>query len=344
MRNKIILLTFITIGIAFNTMGQLSKSAAKKGWHQLDKKNDGYFGISLNQAYDFIKNKNLKSKRVVVAVIDSGIDTLHEDLKSVLWVNPKEIPGNGKDDDKNGYVDDVHGWNFLGGKDGRNVTVDSDEAARVYHKLKSQWEEKDVDVSKLSKSDKKSYELYVRAKDKVANGINEKESEYISKIAPLLKKGDSVLQKEIGKAEYNGEDLKKIDPTDINAKIAKELIVGIGEANGSLEITNKQLIDQLEGELRKMDAANNPPKEYRKEIVQDDETNVNDRNYGNNDIMTTTSYHGTHCSGIIGAVRKNKKGVDGIADNVSIMALRAVPDGDEHDKDVANAIRYAVDN
>jgi subtilisin family serine protease len=344
MRNKIILLTFITIGFAFNTMGQLSKSGAKKGWHQLDKKNDGYFGISLNQAYDFIKNKNLKSKRVVVAVIDSGIDTLHEDLKSVLWVNPKEIPGNGKDDDKNGYIDDVHGWNFLGGKDGRNVTVDSDEAARVYHKLKSQWEGKDVDVSKLSKTDKKSYQLYVRAKDKVVNGINEKESEYISKIAPLLKKGDSVLQKEIGKAEYNGEDLKKIEPIDINAKIAKELIVGIGEANGSLEITNKQLIDQLDGELRKIDAANNPPKEYRKEIVQDDETNVNDRNYGNNDIMTSTSYHGTHCSGIIGAVRKNKKGVDGIADNVSIMALRAVPDGDEHDKDVANAIRYAVDN
>jgi subtilisin family serine protease len=106
--------------------------------------NDGYYGISMDRAYEFVKSKNLKSTPVIVAVIDSGVDTLHEDLKPILWRNPKEIPGNGIDDDKNGYVDDVNGWNFLGGRDGDNVEKDSYESARIYHKLKEKWGEKEV--------------------------------------------------------------------------------------------------------------------------------------------------------------------------------------------------------
>src|SRR6187399_1443992 len=107
------------------------------GWHLMDIEKNGFYGISLEKAYEFVKGK--KSNTIVVAVIDSGVDTLHEDLKDILWTNPKEIPGNGIDDDKNGYIDDVHGWNFIGGKDGRNVKNDSYEAARVYHKYKAKY-------------------------------------------------------------------------------------------------------------------------------------------------------------------------------------------------------------
>ena len=121
--------------LCFGAMAQ--KSEVPKGWHLMDPKEDGYYGISMNKAYEFVKSKNLKSSPVIVAVIDSGIDTLHEDLKPILWRNTKEIAGNGIDDDKNGYVDDVYGWNFLGGRDGNNVEKDSYEAARVYHNLKS---------------------------------------------------------------------------------------------------------------------------------------------------------------------------------------------------------------
>ncbi len=282
---------------------------------------------------------------MIVAVIDSGIDTLHEDLIPVMWTNPKEIPGNGKDDDKNGYIDDVHGWNFLGGKDGRNVKVDSYEGARVYNKLKTKWEDKDVDIEALSTSERAEYQDYLRARQKILGDINTEEISYLKQLLPRFLKGDSILRKEIGKEEYNGNELKANNTDEWDAKFTKRIILGICKVNNdSYDITNVQLIDDINGKMRKADAANNPPKEYRKEIVGDDETDINDRFYGNNDIMASTPFHGTHCSGIIAAARNNDKGIDGIADNVRIMMLRAVPDGDEHDKDIANAIRYAVDN
>jgi len=341
--------TLLVSGLLFgaSSFAQSSEGTEKKApnnWHQMDKTETGFNGISLNKAYDFLKSKNLKSKKVIVAVIDSGIDTLHEDLKTVLWTNPKEIPGNRKDDDKNGYIDDIHGWNFIGGKDGKNVKEDSDEGSRVYHKLKSRWEGKEVNIDSLSPSDKKSFAMYQKAKEKVVGEVNESEIGYLKMLYPKFLAGDSVLRKELSKEEYNGEDLKSNNTTDQNGKMAKGLILNISKANDSYEITNTQLIDEIGGQLRKAEAATVAPKAYRADVVKDDESNLNDRSYGNNDIMASTPFHGTHCSGIIGAARNNEKGIDGIADNVNIMMLRAVPDGDEHDKDIANAIRYAVDN
>lgn len=333
-----------SVVFAQSTEDNSKEKKAPNNWYRLDKSETGYNGISLGKAYEFLQNKHLKSKRVTVAVIDSGIDTLHEDLKSALWTNPKEIPGNGKDDDKNGYIDDIHGWNFIGGKDGKNVKEDSYEGTRVYHSLKTIWEGKEVDTAKLSAADKKSYAVFQKAKDKVVGDVNPAELSFIKSLLPGFKAGDSVLRKELSKEEYSGNDLQNHTTTDANAKKTKGFILQLCKANNSYDITNQQLLDELNGQLRKADAATVPPPTYRKDIVKDDETNINDRNYGNNDLMASTPFHGTHCSGIIGAVRNNEKGIDGIADNVSIIMVRAVPDGDEHDKDIANAIRYAVDN
>lgn len=338
--NKIITLALSTL--LFSTAATAQKDVPKN-WHQLDPKTSGYNGISLDKAYGLIKTNKLKSKRVVVAVIDSGIDTLHEDLKTVLWTNPKEIPYNGIDDDKNGYIDDVHGWNFLGGKDGRNVKEDSYESARVYYRFKDKWEGK-TEADAITMADKNEFAMFTRAKEATVGEANPAMEKQLRGMSETLKVGDSIIRKEIGKEEYNITDLEKYEPTNFKAKTTKSILKNISAANNSTDITNVQLIEQLAGELKKMDAANNAPKEYRKEIVGDDENNLNDRSYGNNDIMASTPMHGTHCSGIIAAARNNGKGVDGIADNVRIMMLRAVPDGDEHDKDIANAIRYAVDN
>lgn len=333
-------------GTAFAQDSEKKESEKKvpNGWHLLDREKDGFHGISLDKAYEHIKSKNLKSRKILVAVIDSGIDTLHEDLKPVMWTNKKEIPGNGIDDDKNGYIDDIHGWNFIGGKDGRNVKEDSYEGARVYHKLRPLWEGKEVDEEKLSPAEKESYKTYLRAKEKTVGGVNQEEIGFIKQIFPKFLKGDSVLRKETGKEEYTGEDLKALTVTDSDAKMARSFLLNISKANNSYDISNQQIIDEFNGQMRKADAANNPPKEYRKDIVGDNENDINDRSYGNNDIMASTPFHGTHCAGIIAAARNNGKGMDGVADNVEIMMLRAVPDGDEHDKDIALAIRYAVDN
>lgn len=323
---------------------QTGGDAVPLNWHQLDKATTGYYGISLDKAYDFIKTKKLKSKQVLVAVIDSGIDTLHEDLKPVLWTNPGEIPYNGIDDDKNGYVDDVHGWNFLGGKDGRNVKQDSYEGARVYHALKAKYGTLIPDESSVSDAEKKEIEIYKKAQQKVVGDVNPSEVSFYKKMLPSFKLGDSVITKELNKEEYNCNDLESYSTTDPNAKKTRAILLQLCKSNGSNEITNKEIIEELEGNIRKAETAEKAPEEYRKNIVQDDETNINDRNYGNNDIMASTPRHGTHCSGIIAGVRNNGKGGDGVADNVRIMMLRAVPDGDEHDKDIALAIRYAVDN
>src|SRR5438034_2202431 len=160
--NRSFLFSLITGFIFSSGFAQTSvKESVPKGWHLLNKQTSGYYGISLDKAYDFLKDK--KSTPVIVAVIDSGVDTTHEDLKPILWHNPGEIPGNGIDDDKNGYVDDVYGWNFLGGHDGRNVEQDSYEAARVYHSLKSKWEDKDVSTMNLTKEEKDEYDMWKRA-------------------------------------------------------------------------------------------------------------------------------------------------------------------------------------
>ena len=187
--------------------------------------------------------------------------------------------------------------------------------------------------------------MYLKAKEKIGRTkIDQTELLFMKQILPKLEKGDSVIAKELNKSEFNCADLDNYSPTDINAKNAKFLYLGLCKLNGNDSITNKQILEDLQDQIKKGDALETAPKNYRAEIVKDDETNVDDKFYGNNDVMTGTPTHGTFCSGIIGGIRSNGKGIDGIADNVKIMMVRAVPDGDEHDKDIANAIRYAVDN
>ena len=324
-----------------------AQNAVPKGWHLKDRATDGYYGISLDKAYQAVKDK--KSKTVVVAIIDSGIDTTHEDLRPILWTNPKEIPGNGIDDDGNGYVDDIHGWNFLGGRDGRNVKEDSYEATRVYHKYKAQFENV-KDPSTLSKDRQEEYTMWKKAeKDLDVNPESAMNVMLIKNAYKAALAGDSILAKKMGKTEYTGNDVEKFMPADDEGKAAKKKVMILYQGLGiELDRSNKEVLseigDYVSGEERKANALTQAPEDYRGEIVKDNYNDINDRFYGNNDIMAGTPFHGTHVAGIIGALRNNGKGIDGIANDVRIMMIRAVPDGDEHDKDVALAIRYAADN
>jgi cell wall-associated protease len=287
-------------------------------------------------------------------VIDSGVDTLHEDLKAVLWKNPKEIPGNGIDDDKNGYVDDVYGWNFLGGRDGRSVEKDSYESSRVYHGLKSKYEGKDIDEAKLSPADKREYLMWLRAKAEVGT-VDPSSMLNLRIVRGVLKDAlmaDSVLKGKL-KENYTGKDVDGYTPAqdDDAGKKAKRNILRLYRGfDLDLEQPVSQVLSDVEeyvtSEDTKSKAADAKPTPFREDIVKDNYSDFNDKFYGNNDVMVSkaAALHGTHVAGIIGAARGNGLGMDGVADNVKIMMVRAVPDGDEHDKDIALAIRYAVDN
>ncbi|MEI6087916.1 MAG: S8 family peptidase [Bacteroidota bacterium] len=321
-----------------------------KGWHLLDQIDDHYYGISLNKAYQFLKEHNRQSKQVIVAVLDSGVDTTHEDLKDNLWRNPKEIPGNGIDDDGNGYIDDVYGWNFLGGKDGRNVKKCSDERSRIYHHYKAEFLYKTIDTTTLSYDEKSHYTLWKKAASELNFSAEEQtELMYVDITAKAIKKHDKILRKELEQEEYTVETLEKFEP---NSKIGREAKLGYLTCMKILGIeseeTNRSTIEELDeyidGKKAAFESKEQVPVDYRSQIVQDNYADFSDNHYGNNDVMGPNPMHGTHVTGIIAAKRNNGIGMDGVADNVLVMMVRVIPDGDEYDKDVALGIRYAVDN
>lgn len=332
----LLLIAFMLVKDGFNQV-TLSKTPPKD-WHLLDNIRDSFYGLNIKAAQAFVKGK--KSFPVIVAVIDSGIDSLHEDLKERLWVNTREMPANGIDDDKNGYIDDVHGWNFLGGKDGRNVEKDSYEVNRVYHLFKDKFEGKEILPETLTETDKYQYGMWLRAKEKLqpklsgSNPGNDFES-IINVLSKLLEDDNEhildILIKSMEGQRLTEEEMKLLE-SEVLAKLSKEDMKTIVDAE-------KKIRDNSNHENKSLEA----PTDYRRDIVKDDENNINDRSYGNNNITGSGSLHGTHVAGIIGAIH-NDTGMDGVSGNVRIMALRAVPDGDEHDKDIALAIRYAVDN
>lgn len=318
----------------------VAQDAAPKNWFHLDLTKDGYPGLSTERMYEELL-KGRQSRTVVVAVIDSGVDAEHEDLADNMWVNEDEIPDNGIDDDNNGYIDDIHGWNFIGGKDGRNVNQENLEVVRLYNRYKQYFAGKDV--SSLSGKDKK---LYANFK-KYEKEIEDKRADIGPKVAQFAPIRDAFakLVSDIGKEaeDITDEDLKNFQTEDMMLSQIIPMVQGMmaqGQSFADLYNDLKGYTDYLEGQLN----YNYNPDFDARDIVGDDPSNLEDRNYGNNDVEGPDAQHGTHVAGIIGAVRGNGVGMDGVADNVRIMSIRAVPDGDERDKDVANAIRYAVDN
>jgi cell wall-associated protease len=341
--------TVLFTSIFFLLLNASAQQNILQGWHLKDKTNDGYYGISLEQAYRFLAANHLKSTPIIVAVLDSGIDTTHEDLKPVLWVNSKEIPGNHKDDDGNGYADDVHGWNFLGNADGRNMNEASSEWIRVYWRYKAKYEGVRLNPDSLSGEQRYEYAMWQKARSGVVGqGIKEEELNNLKKVSETAAFCDSVLSVHFAGKEYTQKDLADYKPQDELEKQIKAYLLDVFKLTPQSQIKNTMLISDLKsyvtGEQRRAMGDKIPPVEYHIDITGDDEKNLQTKYYGNTDIQAATPLHGTHVSGIIAAVRNNGIGMDGIADNVKIMMVRTTPDGDEYDKDIALGIRYAVDN
>ena len=310
---------------------------APENWYHQDPVQSGMPGISTDKAYaQLLKGKEAK-REVVVAVIDSGVDVDHEDLEGKIWINKGEVAGNGLDDDGNGYVDDINGWNFIGGKDGENVNYDTYELTRVYRKLNAKYRGKTAEEV----TDKAEFALYQEVKEKFETEVNswtERASGFMG-FYGRYEVAKKQLKEAMGKEELTEEALKNFKPDSEELKEAKA-VLQFAAANG---LTDEQMQEGNEYFTGFLNYHYNPEFDSRT-IVGDDYDNVNERYYGNNDVTGPDASHGTHVSGIIAAARNNQLGMNGIAHKVKIMAIRAVPNGDERDKDVANAIYYAVDN
>lgn len=343
MTHKIISVLFIGAIIVSSAFAQNSFEKAPDNWFNLDIKQDNVQGLSVEKAYrELLKGKT--SETVVVAVIDSGIDAEHEDLKDIMWVNQGEIPDNGKDDDNNGYIDDIHGWNFIGGENGENVQFDTYEFVRLYRDLHKVY--KDKDVSKLSKKQRKEYDKYLNVKKELEKKQGEAQQQMMQMgmLSQMVSGALEMVKPHLEEdAELSIETLQAIETSDDeDLQQAVDMLSNIF-LNGATMDDLKELEEATQYFDTQLKYHFNPDFDPR-DIVGDNYRNSAERFYGNNDVEGPDAVHGTHVAGIIAAGRTNDIGMKGVANNVRIMSLRAVPDGDERDKDIANAIRYAVDN
>ena len=295
----------------------------KQTWGHLDLVKDTIPGMSVDKAYaEILKNK--KGQTTIVAVIDSGIDIDHEDLSGNIWKNTKEIPNNGKDDDNNGYVDDIHGWNFLG-------TAYNEQLE--YVRLLATGNTSHPRYAEAQTEYNKEFEKYSGLKTNY------------EQIAQQIKAADEALAKHFNKKNYTKEEVNAIK-TD-NQSLQQT--VALAKYIYSLDFDNlSKAYEDISGDLVQItERLNyNLNKEFNGRTTGDNIDDINDKNYGNNNVkpVKKDESHGTHVAGIITATRNNGKGANGVANNVKIMSVRAVPNGDEYDKDIALAIRYAVDN
>ena len=316
-------LTAITAPLNVKKKAAITESDLKR-WSHLDIVTDTIPGMSVDRAYaELLKGKI--GVPVIVGIVDSGVDIEHEDLKNVLWTNAKEIAGNGIDDDKNGYIDDIHGWNFLG-----DITKENLEYERI--------------IKDKTLTDDATYQAAKVLNDKKVAEANVGKSR-LEQMLVAIKDADGALVKHLGKPIYTIEDLKAITSTEADIQKSKMTMQQMLSYGLPVEGLKEAIEKDLTG-FAALSSGENLKTDYRK-VLGDNPNDITDTKYGNNNVMGPDKneiLHGTHVAGIVAQTRNNSLGGDGVANNVQILTVRAVPDGDEYDKDIALGIRYAVDN
>ena len=291
----------------------------KKNWHNLDLEKDSIPGMSVERAYSELLN-GLKAKKVIVAVIDAGIDINHEDLNELIWVNKDEIPNNGIDDDKNGYVDDINGWNFLG--ESYNETLE---------------------MTRLIRDNLNENRRYDSALKTVKSKLDDRKKniDFYNNLILQIENASEIIKTYLEKDSFSDQDLENIITNDSIILDSKKMI----QYYNSIDVDVDYLKDGIEYFSDQVNYHYNINFNGR-DVVGDNIYDINDTDYGNSNVLHSkkSEDHGTHVAGIIAGIRNNNIGNNGINNNLEIMALRAVPNGDEYDKDIALAIRYAVDN
>ena len=322
-----------------------------KTWYHKDFSTTNVYGVNTNNAYKFLESKGLKPRTVVVGVLDSGVEVDHPGLINNMWKNPNEIPNNGIDDDKNGYVDDIYGWNFIGGKTA-DVDADNLEVTRMVKKYQPIFEGTDSAKNRANQAKMpEEYAIYQKSK-KLYDEKGSEAKQYYHYFSGFNNAIPSIVKTLNGKTltKANLAAIKPASQEDSrNLQILNSLVQDAGNVGKTPKEVEELLRKEIEGALKHYESQ--ATKHYnldfdpRAEIVGDNYDNYNEKHYGNNHYEGPDASHGTHVSGIIAGLPHGNEVQYGVAHKVAkIMTVRAVPDGDERDKDVANAIRYAVDN
>lgn len=354
---KLVLAAVFLAGFSF-TYAQESKDSAvdpKENkdlmtWYHKDFATSKVYGVNTANAYKYLESKGLKPKTVVVGVLDSGVQVDHPGLVKNIWSNPNEVPNNGKDDDGNGYIDDVHGWNFIGGKNG-DIDIDNMEVTRVVAKYKPVFEGDDSTKNKANQAKMpEEFAMYMKSKElftKKSVDAKQNFQQYT-----MINEAIPEMLKMLGGKTLTKENIANIKPTDQKQAIGLQVLNNLAQSPAfsgkSPAEVEKLMKEEIKGAL---DHFGPMAKQYdlnydpRAEIVGDNYDDYSEKSYGNNHYQGPDAEHGTHVSGIIAGLPQGKEVQYGVASKVAkIMVVRTVPNGDERDKDVANAIRYAVDN
>ena len=309
---------------------------APRNWQLLDDSIDHYPGISLLRAQRELLNGKAPRHSVIVAVIDGGVDTAHAALRARLWTNSKEIAGNGKDDDRNGHIDDVHGWNFIGGKDGRDVNYDTFELTRMFVRCAGTPQtvtERAMPAIDSTKCSKVSAD-YAGKKSEINSTL-----EQMRTIEAVMNRALPILKQAAGTDTLTPAKVEALAATSPQVVAARGLYLQLAQQGATPEAVTEAVTEYGVQSQYGLNTDYDP-----RDIVGDNYADPSQRDYGNTDVTGPDAKHGTHVAGIIAAAPEANSGVEGIASAALIMPVRAVPDGDERDKDIANAIRYAVDN
>lgn len=317
-----------------------SLDASKLNWYNLDPVFDKTYGVSTEKAYKELLSGKESKKKIIVAVIDAGVDINHEDLQGKIWTNDDEIPDNGIDDDHNGYIDDVHGWNFIGSNDGKDIVYENLEYTRIVAKYQAAFDTI-TEEDQIKPEDKDVFNLYQRCRTRYDMEYGQKSSS-LENVNTFITRFDSlakVLEPLTLVKTPSYEQLKKLSTNTDGQKNARKRMMKVLKRGLTPEMLSnyKKYFDE------QIDYYLNTDLNARA-IIGDNVDDFTDAFYGNNNVTGEHAFHGTFVSGIIAANRDNNIGVNGISTNVEIMAIRCVPDGDEEDKDVALSIKYAVDN
>lgn len=326
---------------ALSEAENMAEVTATETWHLTPADAAPYYGTGVEKAYAELLSDKEPAEKVIVAIIDSGTDIHHEDLRAKIWINRDEIPGNHADDDNNGYVDDIHGWNFIGGPDSTHVDKDTYEVVRIYDRLSEKYAGIPKDSVAEENMDEYAYFQKIKEAFQKRREQNQQQLNQISQSRQAIQ----FAKQQLGVTSIDSltmEDLQITGNESQQRLQAKQVMMFI-KSQGATEADVEDLEEYYEQLTGLAEYSLNPDFDPR-HIVGDDYDDLTNRYYGNNDVTGPSNSHGTHVAGIVGAIRDNNLGAKGVASNIELMILRTVPDGDERDKDVANSIRYAAEN